>query len=50
MFSLGNRDSLLSSDLMAPLIVPHVAQQSDERVSYSVTWLLRSECSVLLRF
>ncbi|VDK83209.1 unnamed protein product [Onchocerca ochengi] len=32
-FSLGNRDSLLSSDLMSPLIVPHVAQQANERKS-----------------
>ncbi|KAK6112916.1 Vps52 / Sac2 family protein [Brugia pahangi] len=33
-FSLGNRDSLLSSDLMSPLIVPHVAQQANERFQF----------------
>ncbi|VDK67799.1 unnamed protein product [Litomosoides sigmodontis] len=32
-FSLGNRNSLLSSDLMSPLIVPHTAQQGNERKS-----------------
>ncbi|VBB30923.1 unnamed protein product, partial [Acanthocheilonema viteae] len=32
-FSLGNRDGLLSSDLMSPLIVPHAAQQGNERKS-----------------
>ncbi|EFO18749.2 hypothetical protein LOAG_09744 [Loa loa] len=33
-FSLGNRDALLSSDLMSPLIVPHVAQQANERFQF----------------
>ncbi|VDM08749.1 unnamed protein product [Wuchereria bancrofti] len=33
-FSLGNRDSLLSSDLMSPLIVPHAAQQANERFQF----------------
>ncbi|KAL3991087.1 Vps52 / Sac2 family protein [Acanthocheilonema viteae] len=33
-FSLGNRDSLLSSDLMSPLIVPHAAQQGNERFQF----------------
>ncbi|VDN06583.1 unnamed protein product [Thelazia callipaeda] len=33
-FSLGNRDSLLCSDLMAPLIVPHSAQQANERFQF----------------
>lgn len=32
-FSLGKRQNLLSVDLMAPLIVPHAAQQANERVS-----------------
>lgn len=35
-FSLGNRDSLLSSDLMSPLIVPHTAQQGNERVVFQL--------------
>ncbi|VDM33886.1 unnamed protein product [Toxocara canis] len=32
-FSLGTRESLLSFDFLAPLIVPHAAQQANERVS-----------------
>lgn len=31
-FSLGKRDSLLTTDLLAPLIVPHAAQQANETV------------------
>lgn len=31
-FSLGKRHNLLSTDLMAPLIVPHAAQQANESV------------------
>ena len=31
-FSLGKRHNLLSTDLMAPLIIPHVATQANETV------------------
>ncbi|VDN58687.1 unnamed protein product [Dracunculus medinensis] len=35
-FSLGTRDSLLSMDLMAPLIVPHVAMQSNQKFNNEI--------------
>ncbi|VDD97491.1 unnamed protein product, partial [Enterobius vermicularis] len=35
-FSLGSRDSLLSEELTAPLIVPHTSQQSNERFQFEV--------------
>uniref|UniRef100_A0A183V8G5 Vacuolar protein sorting-associated protein 52 homolog n=1 Tax=Toxocara canis TaxID=6265 RepID=A0A183V8G5_TOXCA len=33
-FSLGTRESLLSFDFLAPLIVPHAAQQANERFQF----------------
>ncbi|KAK0406157.1 hypothetical protein QR680_018400 [Steinernema hermaphroditum] len=49
-FSLGARESLLSLDLMAPLIVPHAAQQANERFQYeclfrSIQYALVDHCS-----
>lgn len=35
-FSLGNRDLLLTIDFVAPLIVPHAAAQAGEQVSREV--------------
>jgi len=32
-FSLGHRQNLLLDDLLAPLIVPHVAQENNEMVN-----------------
>lgn len=46
-FSLGNRDSLLSSDLMSPLIVPHAAQQGNERVCCSIN-IVKGTVGVLI--
>ena len=33
MFTLGNRGDVLGAELEAPIIVPHAAQKSDNRVS-----------------
>ena len=33
MFTLGNRGDVLGTELEAPIIVPHAAQKSDNRVS-----------------
>ena len=35
MFTLGNRGDVLGTELEAPIIVPHAAQKSDNRVSYN---------------
>lgn len=40
-FTLGNRASVLTTDLEAPVIVPHAAQRGDQR--YSFESLFRSE-------
>uniref|UniRef100_A0A914CG91 Vacuolar protein sorting-associated protein 52 homolog n=1 Tax=Acrobeloides nanus TaxID=290746 RepID=A0A914CG91_9BILA len=49
-FSLGKRQNLLSVDLMAPLIVPHAAQQANERFQFeclfrSIQYALVDHCS-----
>ncbi|TKR81701.1 hypothetical protein L596_015532 [Steinernema carpocapsae] len=49
-FSLGARENLLSLDLMAPLIVPHAAQQANERFQFerlfrSIQYALVDHCS-----
>ena len=38
MFTLGNRGSVLSSDLEAPVIVPHAAAKNETRVGLGVAW------------
>lgn len=36
-FTMGNRGSVLSADLEAPIIVPHAAQKSDKKVRWSLS-------------
>ena len=47
-FSLGQRQSLLLDDLMAPLIVPHVAQENNETVILIVTNAIPKSFNALL--
>ncbi|KAH7698689.1 vacuolar protein sorting-associated protein 52, partial [Aphelenchoides avenae] len=49
-FSLGQRQTLLTDDLMAPLIVPHAAQQANEKYQFeslfrSIQYALVDHCS-----
>ena len=47
-FSLGNRQRLLTDNFTAPLIVPHAAQEANEKVFLLLYRLLDIFCLVLL--
>ncbi len=51
MFSLGKRGEVLTTDLEAPVIVPHAAQKQETKVcwtqSFIKTWLFRQHQNLM---
>lgn len=42
-FSMGQRSEVLSTDLEAPILVPHALEKTSTRVCFKLVWLSAEE-------